>query len=71
MPARDRAPSPRPTAPLWLAARCLRQFLVVAGRVLVCVYTMRGTEADPVRWIISLRKANKGESHAYRTAFAR
>ena len=41
----------------------------VAGRVLVCVYTMRGTDADPIRWIISLRKANKGESHAYRTAF--
>jgi len=41
----------------------------VAGRVLVCVYTWRGTDADPLRWIISLRKANKGESHAYRTAF--
>jgi uncharacterized protein len=41
----------------------------VAGRVLVCVYTSRGAEADPLRWIISLRKANKDESHAYRTAF--
>jgi len=41
----------------------------VAGRVLVCVYTMRGSEAEPIRWIISLRKANKGESHAYHTAF--
>ena len=36
----------------------------VNGRVLVCVYTWRGTEEAPVRWIISLRKANKGESHA-------
>jgi uncharacterized DUF497 family protein len=41
----------------------------VAGRVLVCAYTWRGTEDDPLRWIISLRKANKGESHAYRTVF--
>ena len=41
----------------------------VAGRVLVCVYTWRGATADPLRWIISLRKANKGESHAYHTAF--
>jgi uncharacterized protein len=41
----------------------------VAGRVLVCVYTWRGTADAPLRWIISLRKANKGESHAYRTAF--
>ena len=41
----------------------------VAGRVLVCVYTDRGTVDDPLRWIISLRKANKGESHAYYTAF--
>ena len=43
----------------------------VADLVLVCVYTMRGSEEDPLRWIISLRKANKGESHAYRTAFPR
>ena len=41
----------------------------VAGRVMVYVYTWRGTSDDPVRWIISLRKANKGESHAYRTVF--
>jgi uncharacterized DUF497 family protein len=41
----------------------------VANRVLVCVYTWRGAAEDPIRWIISLRKANKGESHAYRTAF--
>jgi uncharacterized protein len=41
----------------------------VAGRVLVCVYTWRDTADDPLRWIISLRKANKGESHAYHTAF--
>jgi uncharacterized protein len=41
----------------------------VAGRVMVCVYTWRGALDDPVRWIISLRKANKGESHAYRTVF--
>ena len=41
----------------------------VAGRVMVCVYTWRGTDDEPIRWIISLRKANKGETHAYRTAF--
>jgi len=41
----------------------------VGGRVLVCVYTWRGSEAEPLRWIISLRKANEGEAHAYRTAF--
>lgn len=41
----------------------------VASRVLVCVYTWRGSEEAPLRWIISLRKANKGESNAYRTAF--
>ena len=41
----------------------------VAGRVMVCVSTWRGTADEPIRWIISLRKANKGESHAYRTAF--
>jgi len=41
----------------------------VAGRVLVCVYTWRGTTEEPQRWIISLRRANQGESHAYRTAF--
>jgi len=41
----------------------------VAGRVLVCVYTWRGTDENPLRWIISLRPANNGESHAYRTTF--
>ncbi len=41
----------------------------VGHRVLVCVYTWRGSVDDPVRWIISLRKANRGESHAYRTVF--
>ena len=41
----------------------------VAGRVLVCVYTWRGAADMPARWIISLRKANLGESNAYRTAF--
>jgi len=41
----------------------------VANRVLVCVYTWRGTADDPIRWIISLRKANKGESRAYHTVF--
>ncbi len=41
----------------------------VAVRVMVCVYTWRGTDDEPICWIISLRKANKGESHAYRTAF--
>jgi uncharacterized DUF497 family protein len=42
----------------------------VAGRVLVCVYTRRGSLDAPVRWIISLRKANTGESNADRFAFA-
>jgi uncharacterized DUF497 family protein len=41
----------------------------VEGRVMVCVYTWRGTADAPLRWIISLRKANKGESNAYHTAF--
>ena len=41
----------------------------VAGRIMVCVYTRRGTDDDPLRWIISLRRANRDESHAYRTAF--
>jgi uncharacterized DUF497 family protein len=41
----------------------------VAGRVLTCVYTWRGTADDPIRWIISLRKADKGESYAYRQTF--
>lgn len=41
----------------------------VSGRVLVCVYTWRGAAEDPVRWIISLRKANKGESNAFWSAF--
>lgn len=43
---------------------------MVAGRILVCVYTWRGTDEDPIRWIISLRMANKGERHAYETAFS-
>ncbi len=43
----------------------------VTGRELICVYTTRGSAEDPIRWIISLRKANKGESNAYRTAFPR
>ena len=37
----------------------------VSGRVLVCVYTWRGAREDPIRWIISLRKANRGESDAF------
>ena len=44
-------------------------FGAVAGRVLVCIHTWRGTENDPMRWIISLRLANRGERHAYRTTF--
>ena len=32
----------------------------VAGRVLVCVYTMRGSEAEPIRWIISLAQGQQG-----------
>jgi uncharacterized DUF497 family protein len=41
----------------------------VAGRIFVCVYTWRGTDDGPLRWIISLRRANRSESHAYRIAF--
>lgn len=41
----------------------------VEGRVLVCVYTWRGTADAAVRWIISLRKANRGETNAYHKAF--
>jgi uncharacterized DUF497 family protein len=41
----------------------------VAGLVLVCVYTWRGTADSPLRWIISLRRANRGETNAYRTTF--
>jgi uncharacterized protein len=41
----------------------------VADRVLVCVFTWRGSADDPLRWIISLRRANQGETHADRTAF--
>jgi uncharacterized DUF497 family protein len=28
----------------------------VSGHVVVCVYTLRGTRIDPLRWIISLRR---------------
>jgi uncharacterized DUF497 family protein len=42
---------------------------IVAGRVLVCVHTWRGSVDEARRWIISLRKADKGESNAYRAAF--
>ncbi len=41
----------------------------VVGRVLVCVYTWRGSSTQPQRWIISLRKADKGEVNGYRSAF--
>jgi uncharacterized DUF497 family protein len=41
----------------------------VAGRVMVCVYTWRGTSEQPLRWIISLRKAKKGETDAYDRTF--
>ena len=41
----------------------------VADRVMVCVYTWRGTGEQPLRWIISLRKAKKGETDAYARAF--
>jgi uncharacterized DUF497 family protein len=40
----------------------------VGDRHLVCVYTWRGTEEHPVRRIISLRKATRGERHAYQEA---
>ena len=42
----------------------------VEGRVMVCVYTWRGTADAPVRWIISLRKANAREIETYRRALA-
>ena len=32
----------------------------VDGRVLVCVYTWRGSVDAPVRWVISLRRAKWG-----------
>src|SRR5271168_4562585 len=41
----------------------------VGGRILVCVYTWRDVDHDPLRWIISLRKVNKGETNAYHEAF--
>jgi uncharacterized protein len=41
----------------------------VAGRVLVCVYTWRRTADAPLRWLISLRRANRGEANAYRITF--
>ena len=41
----------------------------ISGRVMVCVYTWRGTVAEPIRWIISLRKAKQGEIDAYRRTF--
>ena len=41
----------------------------VAGRLMVCVYTWRGTNDAPVRWIISLRKANESENKTYGKAF--
>lgn len=37
----------------------------VKGRLLVCVYTDRQISGRPVRWIISLRKANKREVRRY------
>jgi uncharacterized DUF497 family protein len=50
--------------------RRIQAYGTVADRVLACVYTWRGTPDDPLRWIISLRMANKGERHAYNTAFS-
>jgi uncharacterized DUF497 family protein len=44
-------------------------FGAIAGRAMVCVYTWRGTPTEPMRWIISLRKADKGEANAFFTAF--
>lgn len=44
-------------------------FNEVAGLVLVCVYTWRGTAESPLRCIISLRRAKRGETNAYRTTF--
>lgn len=44
-------------------------FGAVAGRVLVCVYTWRGTANDRIRRIISLRPANRDERNAYHNAF--
>ncbi len=37
----------------------------VKGRLLVCIYTDRQILGRPVRWIISLRKANKRELRKY------
>ncbi|MGA3397762.1 MAG: BrnT family toxin [Acetobacteraceae bacterium] len=41
----------------------------VAGRLLVGVYTWRSAADRPLRWIISLRRANQGETNAYRRTF--
>jgi uncharacterized DUF497 family protein len=47
--------------------------ITVIGRVqgvfLVRAYTWRGTPETPVRRIISLRRAKKGEADVYRTVF--
>lgn len=41
----------------------------IRGRIFACTYTWRGSPEAPVRRIISLRKAHKGEAHAYRKTF--
>jgi uncharacterized protein len=41
----------------------------VAGRVLVCVYTWRAIAERPIRWIINLYMANRGDANAYRNTF--
>jgi uncharacterized DUF497 family protein len=41
----------------------------VAGRVMACVCTWRGEPDDPIRWIVSLRKAKQEEVDGYRAAF--
>ena len=49
--------------------RRIQSYGMVADRVLACIYTLRGTPDDPIRWIISLRMANKGERYACHAAF--
>ena len=43
----------------------IRAYGKVNGRLFVCIYTDRMLEGRLVRWIISLRKANKREVRKY------
>jgi len=45
--------------------RRMRAYGKINGRLIVCVYTDRPMSGRAVRWIISLRKANKREVRRY------